>query len=688
MTIAQMAWAAVVVVALTFVSATTTTTANAATAAAASPSPTASAHAYRESMHAVPLADGHIHAAFAFDFSLDARVSDTQHLRHYGIFPRAVGKLLATHSAQELHVRLTQGRWRSDSWGLPRVTYSSSTPAPPGAEVLAWFAAASAAKGQKEDEVDVHWTKLTEALGGLLGASLGPVADALHSVSPTTGYEPVGAVALNITRRDALRVGWLERETVCAENLAAWKRLLPCGDRAGLASLLKAQALYAGQYHSLGMHAWHECASTHSDGGGDVPAGAGRVRVRTGGVRGSRSNSSSEGTVCSRLQLRLRLTVESVLAASDGVWSFGTNLGSSLATICPAAKRTMAHVHTGRNSTLPMTISPPNYHLQVDPATGQRTLATFRAEAKPAARVDIVNRDSATRSGNSSYNFRLPLDLQVRMHRAEWRAAPGAVALAPASDVFTDRFITGHGSYSGGITTVIGNRRDTPLQGTLLQVIPWVLRTYTHTLRLTMRTLGPDGSTAILNAHGTTTTFGIKDQRLRPAIDRGRPLVWELDMYLPPHSVARVAFAFEHAFLTVTEHPVDPQRGWPVPEAIFTSRYSGVRYYVPGLAVQLPTPDFSMLYNATMLAATVFSLVTTTFLALSLKSLQRPPPTGTSQSLMQRIKQKLTSRFGRKQQDAATENLVEQVASGNNVASSSSSSRDCNYGDGGDKKTN
>ena len=148
------------------------------------------------------------------------------------------------------------------------------------------------------------------------------------------------------------------------------------------------------------------------------------------------------------------------------------------------------------------------------------------------------------------------------------------------------------------------------------------------------------------------------------------------DLFSPPSAPRR--FAFDFAFLTVTDHPVDPQRGWPIGEAVFTlaANGSGIqgadtrtgtsatarRHYVvgvdcvdlcssaiavallcsvaareagryllsspcatfpfaqEGLAVQLPTPDFSMLYNAMMLASTLISLAVTSYLALVTRS--------------------------------------------------------------------
>ena len=54
-------------------------------------------------------------------------------VRHYHLFPKSLGEVLAKFSVQELHLSLTQGLWRHRTWGYP--IYD----APPGAEIWVWF---------------------------------------------------------------------------------------------------------------------------------------------------------------------------------------------------------------------------------------------------------------------------------------------------------------------------------------------------------------------------------------------------------------------------------------------------------------------------------------------------------------------------------------------------------------------
>lgn len=52
---------------------------------------------------------------------------------HYGIFPKSLVEIVSHYGVQELHLSLTQGKWRTRMWGYP------PRPTPPGAELWAWF---------------------------------------------------------------------------------------------------------------------------------------------------------------------------------------------------------------------------------------------------------------------------------------------------------------------------------------------------------------------------------------------------------------------------------------------------------------------------------------------------------------------------------------------------------------------
>lgn len=99
---------------------------------------------------------------------------------HTHLFPRALGEIIARFNVHELHVSLTSGLWRYESWGYPVVD------AAPGAEVWAWF---------KPDTVNIeeNWKLLSNSLSGLLCASFNFV-DNSNTVSPEFSFRPRGVM--------------------------------------------------------------------------------------------------------------------------------------------------------------------------------------------------------------------------------------------------------------------------------------------------------------------------------------------------------------------------------------------------------------------------------------------------------------------------------------------------------------
>lgn len=77
--------------------------------------------------------------------------------------------------------------------------------------------------------VDQEWKGLTNALSGLLCASLNTVNPA-NSISPKFTFHPRGVYKQtpNITH---FRYSSLPREIVCTENLTPLKKLLPCNSK-------------------------------------------------------------------------------------------------------------------------------------------------------------------------------------------------------------------------------------------------------------------------------------------------------------------------------------------------------------------------------------------------------------------------------------------------------------------------
>ncbi|KAJ8920991.1 hypothetical protein NQ315_015787 [Exocentrus adspersus] len=268
---------------------------------------------FTEELLIKPLYSEQLYAHFQFTTKWDVDPS-TENFNHTRIFPRALGELLKRYNIQELHVSLTGGLWRYENWGYP------VTDAAPGAEVWAWF---------KRDtpDVDQNWKRLANSLSGLLCASLNFV-DSSNSISPEFTFQPRGVTNLSSINNKYLRYASLPREVVCTENLTPWKKLLPCGSKSGLASLLNSGYIHNTRYHSVALHLRPVC----------------------------RDDS------CESLALELQQSVSLVydyLILGSRNWSLRKLFGQGVAKSCPLASRSEIFVDTTVSSTHSFELNPP-----------------------------------------------------------------------------------------------------------------------------------------------------------------------------------------------------------------------------------------------------------------------------------------------------------------------------------------
>lgn len=264
---------------------------------------------FSEELLLKPLPSGHVYSYFQFTTLWDSNF-DINEFDHCHLFPRPLGEVVGRFNLQELHISLTEGLWRHESWGYPVID------APPGAEVWAWF---------KPDTADVNsnWKELTAALSGLLCASLNFI-DASNSISPEISFRLTGVDDLqNPLNSTYLRYATLPREIVCTENLTPWKKLLPCDSKKGLATLLNAGYIHNTNYHSLGIHLRQIC------------------------------KSSSD---CSETRIELKQTVSLVydLVILEGAthdWSIRKLFGIGISGPCPLAQNSTIYVDISLNQT-------------------------------------------------------------------------------------------------------------------------------------------------------------------------------------------------------------------------------------------------------------------------------------------------------------------------------------------------
>lgn len=262
-----------------------------------------------------PLPSGHVYAYFQFTTLWDVEF-EVNSFQHCHLFPRALGEVVGRYNIQELHISLTEGLWRHETWGYP------VHEAPPGAEIWTWFKEGS-------DDIDTTWKELTGALSGLLCASLNFI-DASNSLNPEFTFRPAGVIPNAPVNSSFLRYATLPREIVCTENLTPWKKLLPCDAKKGLSTLLNAGHIHNTNYHSLGLHLRPVCRDT----------------------------------ICSKMSVELRQTVSLIydmviLGTGNQDWSIKKLFGIGLSGACPLATMSNIYIDVTMNETgMPFQLSP------------------------------------------------------------------------------------------------------------------------------------------------------------------------------------------------------------------------------------------------------------------------------------------------------------------------------------------
>ncbi|PHZ16015.1 Gpi16 subunit, GPI transamidase component [Rhizopus microsporus ATCC 52813] len=192
---------------------------------------------YDENLTFRHLPDGKLLAHFEFETKMNASLP----LSDYGLYPKAIGQVLDSHTVSEMHLSFTQGRWNYEEWGYPP-TLSSGT----GVELWAWI--------KDNGDVDTKWKALANTLSGLFCASLNFI-DETMTTEPRLSFQS----SQHDQKNEQLRYGSLPHENVCTENLTPWIKLLPCKAKSGMAVLLNPHKLYNSNFHTMAIHATSIC---------------------------------------------------------------------------------------------------------------------------------------------------------------------------------------------------------------------------------------------------------------------------------------------------------------------------------------------------------------------------------------------------------------------------------------------
>lgn len=377
------------------------------------------------------------------------------------------------------------------------------------------------------------------------------------SVSPALSFRPQGASSHAGDAR-YMRYATSSSEVVCTENLTPWIKLLPCGTHSGIASLLDASKLYNTAYHSLGLHVRRVCPD------------------------------SSCTTPQWELQQTLSLVFSPLQLTGRKDWSFKTLFAKTLVKNCPLSSSTLVNV----------------------------ALEGDRFELVPAdytvSKVSPLE-EAATYDVNNSTKI---LNIYVKFNP---KSVSSPSSAPPLHTHMYIRRVSSSGS--GSLVTHITNTAQTNVNVLYLQVIPWFLRVYVHSLELNVSPLSSLSSHQSL----TATNFSFS-----PGRDREVPYTLEMVLTVPANSRVQFSIQFDPLLLRWNEYPPDAHHGRYVPSGVLTFRAPSsedrssqkvVTLYTETVLVYLPTPDFSMPFNVLCLVCTVIAIVYGSLFNLTTKQL-------------------------------------------------------------------
>ncbi|XP_019465258.1 PREDICTED: GPI transamidase component PIG-T isoform X1 [Lupinus angustifolius] len=513
---------------------------------------------------------------------------------HHHLFPKPISHLVKKFQIKEMELSFTQGRWNYERWG-GFDPISSSNAKPPGVELWAIFDVPPL-------QVDASWKNLTHALSGLFCASINFLESSTSYSAPKWAFQ---------SDLGSLRYGTLPREAVCTENLTPWLKLLPCRDKAGISTLMDRPSIYRSFYHSQRLHL---------------------------------RSSIAEDRLNSRIILEQTLTVvlqpdtqragmnyvsESKLQPS---WSLSSIFGRKINGRCVLAKSSNVYLQLERGLVTELE------NLQKDAAifaandTGSedfRRNIGFELSVNPSKVHKEVERSSSIlyeypiKEYKDSEQFDLGLTWK---HPLVWSS--------PHAPLYASRFLTGSGNERGAIAISLKSTESTQgfvaannvgerckLQVNILQMVPWYIKVYYHTLQL------------FVDEKPQAVTDFVERMRVSPSEDKVSPGLMELILKFPCEAKSAVLnIDFDKGFLHIDEYPPDANQGFDIPSAIisFPEFHAGLQFsdnslrkspmlskfqeknhvlsYTEVLLVPLTTPDFSMPYNVITITCTVFAL--------------------------------------------------------------------------------
>ncbi|KAH8386850.1 hypothetical protein KR093_002917, partial [Drosophila rubida] len=570
---------------------------------------------FHEELVVRPLAGDHVNTYF--QFTTRWHYGARNNLYHTQLTPRVIAEILQSYDVKELHISLTQGLWRYESWGYPIVDATG------GAELWAWFSA----RNLTNAEVNKQWMQLANVFSGVLCSSLNFV-DNTNSIAPRHIFRPQ-FMHRAAASEQFVRYATLPREIVCTENLTPWKKLLPCGSASGLATLLNSGYVHNTKYHSLGL------------------------KVRTLCDRDDDNNCIVELTQTANLVYDLKL-----LEQSNTDFSLRRLFGMGLNGYCELAAS--SHIYVQR--------SEQGARFQLVPAPAWNVSSTRGGHNVLYGVYDIQKQfEELAATSDAAASTRL---FNIAWISEKGTRRTGSSLNVPPPPLYAHRYLLGNGQKRGRIATEIRNTHYEPLPVVLLELIPWYVHAYLHTLRIRGKWQR--------RREYADEALPFKLLQYAPSKQRELPTHLEIGFVLPAQSSALITIEVDYLLLKWLEYPPDANHGHYIGAAVISSQLPMGRNYsalpleahlfrdsfnasrpsytltlrTEALIVSLPTPDFSMPYNVICLACTVVALAFGPIHSVATKLMIVERQTTMPRNLLRKLIHKLKYRKGK--EEAAT----------------------------------
>uniref|UniRef100_A0A7N0ZYF5 GPI transamidase component PIG-T n=1 Tax=Kalanchoe fedtschenkoi TaxID=63787 RepID=A0A7N0ZYF5_KALFE len=545
--------------------------------------------AFSEELLLKPLPDRRVLAHFHFETKVPPTPT---YGKHHRLFPKAIYQLVRKYRVREMELSFMQGRWNYERWGGSD-PISSNNAKPPGVELWAVF-------DVPEDQVDATWKNLTHTLSGLFCASINFLESSTAYASPGWSFRQFSG---------PLRYGSLPREAVCTENLTPWLKLLPCRDKAGLATLMDRPSIYSGFYHSQRLH----LTSTEFNSAG-VEEGIILQQTLTVVLKPD-AHKSGAAYVYER--------------SMQPSWSLSSVFGREVHGKCVVADSSSIYLQLDGDLLAEL-----NSLREEHGNSGRDNVYGFRLSADPDS---VIHEASSSQSNNQFVLFKYlmdrysdsePFDLELTWTRPVYWSS----SQAPLQ---SSRFLMGSGNERGaiaislkspkskhGLSDGLSDEDSCKLKVHVFQLVPWYVKVYYHTLQV------------FVDGDRRSVADVIEKITVSPSEDKVSPGMMELALQLPCRAKSTIlTIEFDKGFLHINEYPPDANQGFDIPSAIISfpgfqtsmqfssdnhsfnspllaklKENSSVSSYTEVLLVPLTTPDFSMPYNVITITCTVFAL--------------------------------------------------------------------------------